>query len=394
MDLIPLDLGLDATTGPGRAAAGAAASHVEPLAARAEGWDRDGRFPVDVIGELRTSGLAAAAVPEDLGGGGVLSLLDLMAVVATVAEGDGSVAIALAMHLGTTWGTARAGRAPDLMRAVAAGEVWFGAAITEAGTNFFHPRSEVSVEDSGRRVLRGRKVLSTGSPVATHLASHAAMRGGEHDGRIVSFLLPADLPGIRRDDDWDGLGMRASASSTVVFEDVELGEEILVAPGGRIGEFTPAALCGRAFGNVTNLAAMHGIAAGAVGVARVACDRRATSRQALGEAVAQVASSAAVLRDLGRRADAVATGEPLDLAGAHRFMATFQAAKLAAHRATVAAVDLAMQVTGGRSYSAGHPLARAYRDVRAGPFMEPFRPHEALGYLGALGAGTDPDVTA
>jgi alkylation response protein AidB-like acyl-CoA dehydrogenase len=298
------------------------------------------------------------------------------------------------MHLGTSWGTARAGRAPELLEGVAGGTVWFSAAITEAGTNFFHPRSVVCVEADGRRVLRGRKVLSTGSPAATHLAAHAAVRGGEDDGRIASFLLPATLPGVRRLDDWDGLGMRASASSTVVFDDVELGDDVQVAAGGRVGEYTPAALCGRAFGNVTNLAAMHGIAVGAVEAARTACDGRATSRQALGEAVAQVSVSAAVLRDLGRRADEVAVGDALDLAGAHAFMATFQAAKLAVHRATVAAVDQAMQVAGGRSYSMGHPLARAYRDVRAGPFMEPFRPHEALGYLGALGAGVDPDVTA
>jgi alkylation response protein AidB-like acyl-CoA dehydrogenase len=75
-------------------------------------------------------------------------------------------------------------------------------------------------------------------------------------------------------------------------------------------------------------------------------------------------------------------------------MADFQAAKLAVNRLTAAAVDRALTLCGGRGYGGDQPIGRLVRDVRAGPFMQPFSPHEALGYIGAVVAGVEPDVEA
>jgi alkylation response protein AidB-like acyl-CoA dehydrogenase len=121
---------------------------------------------------------------------------------------------------------------------------------------------------------------------------------------------------------------------------------------------------------------------------------RATVRHDLAEIEVDVATAEAVLARIGERADALAAEPVGDLDVAHRFMADFQAAKLAVNRHTAAAVDRALTLCGGRGYGGDQPIGRLVRDVRAGPFMQPFYPHEALGSVGAVVAGVEPDVEA
>ena len=107
----------------------------------------------------------------------------------------------------------------------------------------------------------------------------------------------------------------------------------------------------------------------------------------------------AVIDALSRRADEVATlvrdrPDLLDDALARDFMADFQSAKLQVNRLSEAVVDRALSLAGGGGYTSANPLARLVRDVRAGQFMQPFSPHEALGFVGAVAAGTEPDVEA
>jgi alkylation response protein AidB-like acyl-CoA dehydrogenase len=394
-------------TNTGERYAAVAERRAEALAATTTARDAAGRFPDGLVAELAADGLAAMCVPVDLGGGGVTSYGDLMAVVARLGRGDGSTAIAANMHLAFTMAVARAGVASDLLAQVAAGEAWVSAAVTEAGTNYFHPATTLTPSAGGWR-LEGSKVFATASPAATHLTVNAVVRGGELDGRLAMALVPATTPGVEVVDDWDGLGMRASGSGAVRLA-ADLPAETLVLPGGRYGEFEAGALAGRALGNVGNLAAMVGVAGGAAAEALAVVKRRErvgqpladrpTVRQAVGEMVTELSTATAVAETLGRRADdlvaggAVAAGPP-DLAGAHAFMATFQAAKVGIHQTTIRTVDLAMDLAGGGAYVAGHPVGQRYRDLRAGPYMEPFSRHEALGYIGAVLTGREPDTRA
>ena len=72
-------------------------------------------------------------------------------------------------------------------------------------------------------------------------------------------------------------------------------------------------------------------------------------------------------------------------------MKDYQLAKWVVNRGAIEIVGKAMDVVGGASFMAGHPLARLYRDVRAGPFMQPYSPSEAREYIGKVALGLLPE---
>ena len=76
----------------------------------------------------------------------------------------------------------------------------------------------------------------------------------------------------------------------------------------------------------------------------------------------------------------------------HGLMRELIAAKHVVTHEAVRAVDTCLTLSGGAGYLSGHPLSRLYRDVRAGPFMQPFSPIETFEYLGRTALGLDPDA--
>lgn len=395
----------------GTAAWELADSHANAFETGAAERDRSGAFDPELVAAVRHSGMAGAAIPVELGGLGVTQVRDLMAVVARLAHADGSMAIVAQMHLGGTWSLSRAWRAgmggqalTDLLAGIGRGEVWLASAVTEAGTNFFHPRTTLRAVPPGW-LVDGVKVFATGSLAATHLNTNARVVGGAYDGRLANIYVPATTAGVTIIDDWDGLGMRSSGSGQVRFEACELGSSALVLPGGPYGEFTPAALVGRAMGNLGNVAAIVGVAEAArdLAVARARSEgrvsetplgERATVRHSLAELETDLYAATAALARVAGWADELASQPPPSHAVAQEFMAAFQMAKLIVNRSALAVTDRAMTLCGGSGYLGGHPAARFARDARAGQFMQPFSPHEALGFIGAIVAGTDPDVEA
>ena len=69
-----------------------------------------------------------------------------------------------------------------------------------------------------------------------------------------------------------------------------------------------------------------------------------------------------------------------------------QAAKTFTNDAAFRVVDRALALVGGAGYMSGHPLARAYRDVRAGAFMHPLGANRAYDLVGRVALGADPAI--
>lgn len=406
------------TTSAGRRFVEIAEGHVAAFRARAAAHDREGSFPSENFDELRESGALGAFAPEDLAGLGLDSIHDWTVGIERLARGDASTAIALNMHLAISRNLAQglrsararndaeaAGRSEGMLAAIAAGKLLICATATEAGTDFLRPNTTATPRDEGWSIS-GRKIFVTMSPVANLYAMNVRVpdpAGGPD--RMGFAFIPVSTPGVTPQDDWDALGMRASGSQAIVLEDCRI-PEASVQLAGLWGEWNAGVLMGRTLGNVTLIGAFLGIAERARELAVEGAKR--TSKPKFGGAVAnasgvqhllgeidiELAAARAVLNDTTAGIDALlgelAEGEPPDLETAHTCMRDYQCAKWTVNQNAIAIVSRAMDVCGGGAFMSGHELSRLYRDVRAGPFMQPFSPSEAREYVGQIALGMPP----
>lgn len=391
-----------------------AAQRLKPLLREnADQADRDGAMSAASFKALTDAGLTAAFVPESLGGFGLSSVHDWLVGIASLAAGDGSTAIALNMHLGVSRGIAQAyhlakksGRSShgpgQPLQAISEGRMLICATATERGTDNLHPLTTAARTETGW-VINGHKMFVTMSPLATHVAMNLRMQDEEGD-HLATTLLPIDTPGISPQNDWDALGMRGSGSQSVKFENVEVVASA-VRKLGPWGRWSTATLINRTLGNLALVGAFFGIAQHAREIALDA----AGSQKKLGEPVAdspgfqqtagelhiEFAKCRCVLQQTGSEVDAwlaEAGTTPPTIEAAHRLMQAYQAAKWTVNRGAIEIVSKAMDLAGGGGYMSSNPLARLYRDVRAGPFMQPHAATEIRRYVGQVALARYPEA--
>jgi L-evernosamine nitrososynthase len=376
----------------------------EQLAARAAEHDRDGTYPFEAIDALKTIGYFAAPIPVDLGGLGVTSAHDLVVASSRLARGDASVAIGVNMHLVAVLNMERRrqvafaagaerrarGFAASLER-VARDGVVLAAAISERGQDLTRPGTIATRTESGWRV-DGRKTFCTMSPAATDLYVAVTYADGEGIERYAYAMVPTDAPGVTVKDDWDALGMRASGSNSISLEGVEL-PEAGVRGGFRAGDPLPYM--------ERNLVAGLFHAAASLGIAESARrDRPTRHRRTDRRRCAPARAGGRQRRRPGRRArrpvargraDRRAPGRQPGVRrhphGLDALFAEAQAAKAFVNEAAARVVDRALALSGGAGYVNGSPLARAYRDVKAGSFMHPLGANRAYDYLAHVALG-------
>ena len=271
--------------------------------------------------------------------------------------------------------------------------VVLAAAISERGQDLTRPGTRATRTASGWRI-DGRKLFCTMSPAATDLYVAVTYADGEGVDRYAYAMVPTDAPGVVVHDDWDGLGMRASGSHSVSLEGVELPESG-VRGGFRAGDPLPYIERNLVAG-LFHAAASLGIAESADATARRglagringdARPRMQVADNAVDLAAARgVLSRAAALIDEHRAANPASDGSADEL---RALFAEAQAAKVFVNEAAARIVDRALALSGGAGYVNGSPLARAYRDVRAGSFMHPLGANRAYDYLGRAALGEE-----
>lgn len=413
---------LSPRTTRGEAVVAAASSLVETFAERAHAADAANEVTRENFDDLIASGVASAFVPEELGGFGLDSIHDWILTIATLARGDASTAIAINMHLAVSRGLVQAysdakarlgtdhestkGLAQLLGRLVS-GDVLICATATEPGTDNLHPFTEavrVGKGDDRGWCINGQKIFVTLSPIATHLAMNLRLRDGDGD-HLATVMLPMDTPGLLPQHDWDALGMRSSGSQSVVFDNVRvpLHEVRKLSPWG---QWSVGVLQNRTSANIPLVGAFLGIAEAAhdIALARLATQSRlgqpATEnsgiQNAVGEMALELAQCRAILGAAAIQMDEYferhsGEGPAATMEDAHHLMADYQAAKWTVNRGAISIVSKAMDLLGGSGYTNSHVLARLYRDVRAGPFMQPFGVTELREYVGQVTMGILPD---
>jgi alkylation response protein AidB-like acyl-CoA dehydrogenase len=321
-----------------------------------------------------------------------------------LARGDASVAIGVNMHLVAVLNMERRRRVAlaagaerrargfaASLEEIARDGVVLAAAISEQWQDLTRPATVATRTASGWRI-DGRKTFCTMSLAASHLYVAVTYADGDNRERYAYAMVPTDASGVVINDDWDALGMRASGSNSVSLEGIEL-PETGVRGGFRAGDPLPYM--------ERNLVAGLFHASASLGIAesadRIAREGIAGRRDGDGLARTQVADNAidlAAARGALSRASALIdchhAANPGSDGSADELEALFaesQAAKAFVNEAATRVVDRALTLSGGAGYLNPNPLARAYRDVKAGSFMHPLGASRAYDHLARVALG-------
>ncbi len=406
------DFSLRADTEAGAELVAAAEFFATEFAEGALAHDRDATFATEHLDTLRADGFLVAPIPTEFGGGGVDSIHDVLVAMSRLARGDAATSIGVNMHFAVliniirSWQIAvargddrRAAAVGEMLRLVVDAGVVLATAVSEpAPQNLTRPNA-TAVRTADGWLVNGRKVFATMAPAATMVSVAVTYRAGDGSERYGFAFVPTDAHGVEFPHDWDALGMRASESGSVSFRDVRVGADGL-RDGFPVGEYSVAYL-DRFLASVGfHAAASLGIAESAHASIVEALTRRVDAVlddphavMRLAENVVDLASMRAVFDRGARLIDEYRMAFPqggASLADAQAVFGEVQAAKTHLNEAGSRVVDRALALSGGAGYMATNPLAKAWRDARAGAFMHPLGANRAYDYLARTALGVVP----
>jgi alkylation response protein AidB-like acyl-CoA dehydrogenase len=358
------------------------------LAARADDIDRTGDWAGESFAAVQHAGLLKIAVPAELGGDGATSR-DVAMVQRELARHCGSTALATAMHQHVTAFTAWRYRrllpgAEATLRRIADD----GIVIASTGGGDFTSPTGSAVAVDGGYLVSGTKSFVSQAPVGTVVSTMFPVEGGAPGRRVINVAVPFASDGVSVVEHWDTMGMRGTASHDVVFHDVFVPTERVLAdrPHGTIDPPLQV-ISSIAFPIISSV--YLGIAEGAFAhaVDSVGARTAMTSVQRrFGEMRhdLQVAEWA-----LSGTLDVVGDDPAPAMSTVVAVMTAKREIILAAERVT----SMAMEVSGGSSFRSGSPIGRAHRDVMAGRF-HPLDPETTLVQSGRHALGLSTDVPA
>jgi alkylation response protein AidB-like acyl-CoA dehydrogenase len=275
-----------------------------------------------------------------------------------------------------------------------------GAAVSEPDQDLTRPKTRARLGQDGWSVT-GRKIISSLAPAATHFAVSLTYDDIEGAERHARTIVSRNTPGITVHDDWDALGVRASASVSVTFDECRLPN-----PPGRgvpAGVITAEFLeqwvtSGPAHATVSLGIAEAGHREAAAAVSRQRERKgddavRSTAVHLAAENAIDLSAARAILGRALVLIDEHYASHPAgygSLEEAQALFAEVQAAKAFVNQAAVRIVDRAMTIVGGGAFMNAHPMSRLYRDARAGGFMQPLGANLAYEYIGAVALGMSP----
>jgi alkylation response protein AidB-like acyl-CoA dehydrogenase len=342
-----------------------AQNEIAPIAAE---FDETGEFPYKTVMKMGAMGFMGIEVPEEYGGAGMDALAYVLALeeICKVDAAHGvimSVNNSLYSHGILKFGTEAQKR--KFLPPVASGKSIGAYSLTEpmSGSDAGAMRSR-AVRDGDAYILNGRKSWVTSGPVADYLVVFAMTDPARQSKGITAFLVEADKPGFVRGKKEPKLGIRASATSEIAFEDYRCPVENRL---GEEGEGFKIALTVLDAGRI-------GIASQSLGIAEAAYEaslQYARERDAFGQKIGQFQGISFKLADMKTRIEAsrlliyqAALAKQRSKTTGERFTLEASMAKLFASETANFVAHAAVQIHGGMGYSKELPIERYFRDAK------------------------------
>jgi alkylation response protein AidB-like acyl-CoA dehydrogenase len=343
-----------------------AKKELEPMASE---WERQGIFPMDAVKKMGELGLLGMMVPPDLGGSGAGAVAYSLALQ-EIAYACASTAVTMSvanlsteplLKFGNSW------QKEKWLTGLAQGALLGAFALTEPGAGS-DPGSmtTTAVLKKDKYIINGTKVFITHGQYADIV--NLIARTGQEKGTkgLSAFIIEKGTPGFKIGTKEEKLGLRASNTVELVFEDCEVPAKNLL---GSPGEGFKVAMRALDSGRI-------GIASQAVGIARAGLDEALSYTQQRRQFGKTINSFQAIQFMIADAATKIEAASWLTLAAADRkdrglkFTKEASMAKLFASETANSTAYMALQVHGGYGYTKDYKVERLYRDARATTIYE------------------------
>lgn len=332
-------------------------------------WDEVSHFPSEIIPQLAELGLLGVIFPEEYGGAG-LGYVEYVIAIEELSRVDGSVGIIVAAHNSLcTNHIFKAGTEAQRKKFVT--PLAQGAKIgcwsltePEAGSDAGGTRTTAARTKDGW-VLNGAKTFTTNGHYADVCVAMAVTDKSKGSHGISAFIIEKGVPGFKPGKKENKLGLRASDTSEVVFNDCHLPAENLL---GEEGEGFVNSLQVLDGGRISIAALGLGMAQGAYEAAA----KYAKQRKQFGKSISEFQATQFKLADMATEIDAARlltyraawmADQSLQNGGA-RFTSQSCMAKLFSSEVAVRVANEAVQIFGGYGFVKDYPAEKYYRDVK------------------------------
>jgi len=327
-------------------------------------WDEDQFFPIETMKKMGELGLLGVFVPEEYGGSG-FGYYEYYTAVSEVAKICGSIGLSVAAHNSLCTGHILAFGSEEQKKKwlpkLATGE-WIGAwGLTESNTGSDALRMKTTaVKDGNEWVINGTKNWITHG-ISGDVAVVLVRTGDLLDSRgITAFVVERGTPGFKAGKKENKLGMRASETAEMIFEDCRVPEENIL---GNLGEGFIQAMKVLDGGRISIAALSLGIAKGAYEAAL----KYSKEREQFGKPISNFQAIAFKLADMATEIEAaeLLTLQAADLKNRKEEMTKESAmAKYYASEVAVRVSTEAVQIFGGYGYTKDFPVEKFYRDSK------------------------------
>ena len=342
-----------------------AQKEIAPIAAE---FDESGEFPHATIKKMGEMGFMGIEVPEQYGGAGMDTLAYVLALE-EICRADAAHGTIMSVNNSLyAYGLLKFGTEAQRQKfliPVASGKAIGAYSLTEpmSGSDAGTMRSR-AVRDGDVYVINGRKSWVTSGPVADYMVLFTMTDPEKKHRGVTAFMIEADRPGYIRGKKEPKLGIRASATSEILFEDYRCPVEYRI---GEEGDGFKIAMAVLDAGRV-------GIGAQALGIAEAAYEaslQYACEREAFGQKIGEFQGISFMLADMKTRIEAArllvyqaALAKERSKLTGERFTLEASMAKLFASETAMFVAHAAVQIHGGIGYSKELPIERYFRDAK------------------------------